>query len=141
MSLTPLSDNLTGWKLLPDRTSGFYSQYFIVLKRDGGLCPVLDLQALNYTLMKFKFKMLTTKLITSQIRSEDWFVTVDLKGLKARTKEVPQDHYVAWTGVTGAPPRSQAWGWGMQASAWWPSLYLRDSAGHSPKKRRGPTFL
>ncbi|KAK3552130.1 hypothetical protein QTP86_001508 [Hemibagrus guttatus] len=44
------------------------------------------------------------------------------------------------TGVTGAPPWSQAWGWGTQASTWWPSLCLRDSARHSPKKRRRPTF-
>ncbi|KAK3539176.1 hypothetical protein QTP86_028667, partial [Hemibagrus guttatus] len=50
-----------------------------------------------------------------------------------------EDRYVARTGVTRAPPWSQAWGWGTQASAWWPSLCLRDSAGHSPKKRRRPT--
>ncbi|KAK3565585.1 hypothetical protein QTP86_012899 [Hemibagrus guttatus] len=48
------------------------------------------------------------------------------------------DRYVIRTGVTGAPPWSQARGWGTQASAWWPSawwpsLCLRDSARHSPK--------
>ncbi|KAK3521655.1 hypothetical protein QTP70_014700 [Hemibagrus guttatus] len=79
MSLSPLSDKLAAWKLLPDRDSGFYSRYFVVPKRDGGLRPVLDLRALNSALMKFKFKMLTMKLIMSQIRSEDWFVTIDLK--------------------------------------------------------------
>ncbi|KAI3357836.1 hypothetical protein L3Q82_016225 [Scortum barcoo] len=31
-----------------------------------------------------------------------------------------KDRYVARIGVTGAPPWSQAWGWGSQASAWWP---------------------
>ncbi|KAK3558202.1 hypothetical protein QTP86_014003, partial [Hemibagrus guttatus] len=49
------------------------------------------------------------------------------------------DRYVARTGVTGAPPWSQAWGWGTQVIAWWPSLCLRDSAGNSPKKRHRPT--
>ncbi|KAK3534941.1 hypothetical protein QTP70_002024 [Hemibagrus guttatus] len=49
-----------------------------------------------------------------------------------------EDRYVGRPGVTGAPPWSQAWCWGTQASAWWPSLCLRDSAGHSPKKRRRP---
>ncbi|KAK3547403.1 hypothetical protein QTP86_018910, partial [Hemibagrus guttatus] len=49
------------------------------------------------------------------------------------------DHYVARPGVTRAPPWSQAWGWGTQASSWWPSLCLRDSAGHSPKERCRPT--
>ncbi|KAK3571519.1 hypothetical protein QTP86_012863 [Hemibagrus guttatus] len=37
-----------------------------------------------------------------------------------------KDRYVVQTGVTGAPPWSQAWGWGTQASAWWPSLCLRE---------------
>ncbi|KAK3512221.1 hypothetical protein QTP70_001105 [Hemibagrus guttatus] len=64
---------------LPDRDSGFYSWYFVVPKKDGGLRPVLDLRALNSALGKFKFKMLTTKLIMPHIRSEDWFVTIDLK--------------------------------------------------------------
>ncbi|KAI3371025.1 hypothetical protein L3Q82_023675 [Scortum barcoo] len=35
----------------------------------------------------------------------------------------------------GAPPWSQAWGWGSQASAWWPGLCPRDPAGLSPKWR------
>ncbi|KAK3570325.1 hypothetical protein QTP86_017161 [Hemibagrus guttatus] len=41
--------------------------------------PVLDLRDLNSSLRKFRFKVLTTKLIASQIRSEDWFVMIDLK--------------------------------------------------------------
>ncbi|KAK3530818.1 hypothetical protein QTP70_002852 [Hemibagrus guttatus] len=51
-----------------------------------------------------------------------------------------QDRYVARTDITWAPPWSQAWGWGTQVSAWWPSLCLWDSAGLSPKERRRPTF-
>ncbi|KAI3365143.1 hypothetical protein L3Q82_010118 [Scortum barcoo] len=39
-----------------------------------------------------------------------------------------KDRYVARIGVTGAPPWSQAWGWGSQASAWWPGLCPRDPA-------------
>ncbi|KAK3516127.1 hypothetical protein QTP70_005368 [Hemibagrus guttatus] len=61
------------------RDSGFYSRHFIVSKKDGGLSPVLDLQVLNSALRKFRFKMLMMKLIASQIRSKDWFVTMDLK--------------------------------------------------------------
>ncbi|XP_048030341.1 uncharacterized protein LOC125257733 [Megalobrama amblycephala] len=65
--------------LPPDRESGFYSRYFIVPKKDGGLRPILDLRLLNQSVMKLKFKMLTLRQIVSQIRSEDWFVTIDLK--------------------------------------------------------------
>ncbi len=55
------------------------SWYFIVPKKDGGLCPLLDLRVLNDSVMQLKFKMLTLRQIVPQIRSEDWFVTIDLK--------------------------------------------------------------
>ncbi len=61
------------------RESGFYSRYFIVPKKDGALCPILDLRLLNRSAMKLKFKMLTIKQVVSQIRSEDWILTIDLK--------------------------------------------------------------
>ncbi len=62
-----------------ERESGFYSRYFIVPKKDGGLCPILDLRQLNRSVSRLKFKMLTLKQVVSQIRSKDWFVTIDLK--------------------------------------------------------------
>ncbi len=68
-------------KVVPplDRESGFYSRYFIVPKKDGALHPILDLRLLIRSVMRLKFKMLTVKQVVSQIRSEDWFVTIDLK--------------------------------------------------------------
>ncbi|KAI2651994.1 Transposon Ty3-G Gag-Pol polyprotein [Labeo rohita] len=62
-----------------ERESGFYSRYFIVPKKDGGLRPILDLRLLNRSVKRLKFKMLTIKQVVSQIGSEDWFVTIDLK--------------------------------------------------------------
>ncbi len=62
-----------------NRETGFYSRYFIVPKKDGGLRPILDLRVLNVSILKLKFKMLTLRQIVSQISSEDWFVTIDLK--------------------------------------------------------------
>ncbi len=62
-----------------DRESGFYSRYFVVPRKDGGLRPILDLWLLNRSVMCLKFRMLTVKQVVSQIRSEDWFVTIDLK--------------------------------------------------------------
>lgn len=43
-----------------------------------GLCTILGLPTLNFTLMTCKFKMLLLKLTVLQIRSEDWLVTIDL---------------------------------------------------------------
>ncbi len=42
-----------------DMRSGFYSPYFIVPKKSGGLRPILDLRILNRALHRLPFKMLT----------------------------------------------------------------------------------
>ncbi len=59
--------------------SGFYSRYFLVPKKDGGLRPILDLRRLNLALLRQPFRMITLKQILSQIRTEDWFCSLDLK--------------------------------------------------------------
>ncbi len=59
--------------------SGFYSRYFLVPKKDGGLRPILDLRRLNHALMRRLFRMITLKQILSQIRTGDWFCSLDLK--------------------------------------------------------------
>ncbi len=61
-----------------DVERGFFSRYFLVPKRDGGLRPILDLRRLNFSLYR-KFKMLMIKTIMSQVQEGDWFVTIDLK--------------------------------------------------------------
>ncbi len=72
----------------------FFSRYFLVPRRDGGLRPILDLRRLNFSLCKGKFKMLTMKTIMSQIQGGDWFVTIDLGCVfshpgRSETQEVP----------------------------------------------------
>ncbi len=48
-------------------------------KEGWGLCPILDLHVLNDSVVQLKFKKLTLRQIVPQVRSEDWFVTIDLK--------------------------------------------------------------
>ncbi len=72
--------------------NGFYSSYFIVPKKDVGLCRILDLRVLNDSVMQLKFKMLTLRQILPEIRSEDWFFTIDLKDAYTfKTKELIVD--------------------------------------------------
>ncbi|KAL0161197.1 hypothetical protein M9458_044922, partial [Cirrhinus mrigala] len=59
--------------------SGFYSPYFIVPEKSGGLRPILDLRALNRSLLRLPFKMLTTKRMLTCIRHQDWFAAINLK--------------------------------------------------------------
>ncbi|KAI2645173.1 Gag-Pro-Pol polyprotein [Labeo rohita] len=59
---------------------GFYSPYFIVLKNNGGLRPILDRRVFNQSLLNtMPFKMLIPKRIISCIRHQDWFAAIDLK--------------------------------------------------------------
>ncbi len=58
--------------------NAFFNALFCRLKRiteKGRPTPKL----LNRSVMRLKFKMLTVKQVMSQIRSKDWFVTIDLK--------------------------------------------------------------
>ncbi len=45
----------------------------------GSMDPIIDLRQLNHSVSQLKFKMLTLRQVVSQIRSKDWFVTIDLK--------------------------------------------------------------
>lgn len=47
----------------PHIESCFYSHYFLIPKKDGGLRPILDFRHLNRALVKRPFKMLTLKQI------------------------------------------------------------------------------
>ncbi len=62
-----------------DLKSGFYSPYFIVPKKSGGLRPILDLRVLNRSLNKLPFKVLMQKCVLECIRPRDWFAAIDLK--------------------------------------------------------------
>ncbi|KAK9523797.1 hypothetical protein VZT92_017689 [Zoarces viviparus] len=58
---------------------GFYSTYFLVKKRGGGLRPILDLRGLNKFLKVLPFHMLTTADVLRAVSRGDWFTSVDLK--------------------------------------------------------------
>ena len=58
---------------------GFYSKYFLVTKKGGGMRPILDLRGLNKYLKTFRFKMLTTASLLRKVRRGAWFTSVDLK--------------------------------------------------------------
>lgn len=67
-------------QLVPKEKSqqGFYSRYFVIPKKGGGLRPILDLRLLNKHLRKYSFKMLSHKTLVQSIRPNDWFTTCDL---------------------------------------------------------------
>ncbi len=62
-----------------ERRQGFYSPYFIVPEKRGGLRPILDLRVLNRALHKLPFKMRTRRRIIKCIQPQDWFAAIELK--------------------------------------------------------------
>ncbi len=58
---------------------GFYSPYFIVPKKGGGLRLILDLRVLNRALHKLPFKMPAHRHMIKCIQPQDWFSAIDLK--------------------------------------------------------------
>ncbi|KAF7245178.1 Kinesin-like protein KIF13A [Varanus komodoensis] len=67
-------------QVLPsDGLHGFYSRYFTVPKRDGGLHLILDLRNLNKFIVPKKFRMAALQNILPLLRREDWFASLDLK--------------------------------------------------------------
>ncbi|XP_073732565.1 uncharacterized protein [Misgurnus anguillicaudatus] len=68
---------------------GFYSTYFVIPKKDGGLRPILDLRPLNTHLKVLKFHMLHTVDVLQSIQEGDWFTTIDLKDAYFHVPIVP----------------------------------------------------
>jgi hypothetical protein len=58
---------------------GFYSTFFLVSKKGGGLCPVLNLKPLNKFVVYHKFRMETNPSILQHINQGDWLCSLDLK--------------------------------------------------------------
>ncbi|KAL0204541.1 hypothetical protein M9458_002559, partial [Cirrhinus mrigala] len=84
--LVPLVDYLAAWKLLPNVSAwvlrtverGYRIQFGAPPSPFSGVFPTLGYSG-DRSVMRLKFRMLTVSQVVSQIRSEDWFVTTDLK--------------------------------------------------------------
>lgn len=56
-----------------------YSTCFLITKKDGGFCSILDLWDLNRYLKVFLFHMLTMAEMISRVQPGDWFTSINLK--------------------------------------------------------------
>ena len=57
---------------------GFYSTYFVVPKKDGGLRPILNLKPFNKSLHRVRFKMETLRTVIAVVQQGIWLASVDL---------------------------------------------------------------
>ncbi len=72
---------------------GFYSPYFIVPKKGGGLRPILDLRVL--------FKMLTHRRMIKCIQPQDFFAAIDLKDAYFHVSILPRHRPFLWFAFEG----------------------------------------
>ena len=62
-----------------DSQEGFYSNLFLVSKKNGQMRPVIILKRLNQWMSAEHFKMEGISTLRDLLRPGDWFVKVDLK--------------------------------------------------------------
>ena len=65
--------------LNPQAQMGFYSNLFLVPKKDGGQRPVINLKALNEFVQMQHFKMEGIHTLKELVRPGDWLAKLDLK--------------------------------------------------------------
>ncbi|KAK7878584.1 hypothetical protein WMY93_030420 [Mugilogobius chulae] len=72
-----------------EQLKGFYSNYFLVPKKDGGFRPILDLRRLNRYVKVLRFHMLRTTDVLQSVMEGDWFTSIDLKDAYFHVPVVP----------------------------------------------------
>ncbi|KAL0195086.1 hypothetical protein M9458_008658, partial [Cirrhinus mrigala] len=118
---------------------GFYSPYFIVPKKGGGLRPILDLRVLNRALLKLPFKMLTLKHILTCVRVQDWFVAIDLKDAYFHVSILPRHRPFLRFAFKGRAYQYKVLPFGLSLS---PRVFTKVAeAALSPLRERGIRIL
>ncbi|KAL0179586.1 hypothetical protein M9458_025028, partial [Cirrhinus mrigala] len=118
---------------------GFYSPYFIVPKKGGGLRPILDLRVLNRALLKLPFKMLTLKHILTCVRVQEWFVAIDLKDAYFQVSILPKHRPFLRFAFEGRAYQYKVLPFGLSLS---PRVFTKVAeAALSPLRERGIRIL
>ena len=114
---------------------GFYSRYFLVAKKGGGLRPILDLRALNRYLKVFKFKMLTNATLLRSMRQGDWLTSIDLTDAYFHISVYPPHRKFLRFGFRGRVYEYTALPFGLSLS---PRVFvLCTKAAIAPLRRQG----
>jgi hypothetical protein len=88
---------------LDQEADGYFSTYFIVPKKDGGLRPILNLKRFNNCVKKQRFKMETLKSIIAAVSPHQWLASIDLKDAYFHVPIAPGHHKFLrfqWQGQT-----------------------------------------
>ena len=118
---------------------GFYSAYFLVAKKDGGLRPILDLRGLNRFLKVLRFHMLSTAEVLRTVAREEWFTSVDLKDAYFHVPIAPHHRQFLRFAFQGRHFQFRVLPFGLSLS---PRVFTRCvAAALSPLQSRGMKIL
>jgi len=79
---------------IPPLVKGFYSNMFIVPKKDGGQRPVINLKYLNKNVKLENFKMEGLHIIKALLRRDDFMAKMDLKDAFFKVSIAPQSKHL-----------------------------------------------
>ena len=64
---------------LGQKRKGYYRNYFLVPKKDKGICPILNLKHFNVNIRKVTLKMESLQSIITIMTPGLWLASMDLK--------------------------------------------------------------
>lgn len=118
---------------------GFYSIYFLIPKKDGGLRPILDLRGLNQYLKVLPFHMLRTAEVLQAVAQGDWFTSIDLKDAYFHVPIAPHHRRFLRFAFLGQAYQFRVLPFGLSLA---PRVFTRCvAAALSPVQARGITIL
>ena len=118
-----------------ENMNGFYSRYFLVKKKGGGMRPILDLRALNRYLKRFRFKMLTNAALLRMMRQGDYYTSIDLKDAYFHIPIYPPHRKFLRFGYEGRVYEYMVLPFGMSLS---PRVFVKcTQAAIAPLRQRG----
>jgi hypothetical protein len=118
---------------------GFYSTYFLLAKKDGGLRPILDLRGLNRFLKILRFHMLSTAEVLRTVARGEWFTLVDLKDAYFHVPIAPHHRQFLRFAFQGRRFQFRVLPFGLSLS---PRVFTRCvAAALSPLQSRGMKIL
>ena len=97
---------------------GFYSNLFLVPKKDGGQRPVINLKALNQFIQPEHFKMEGIHTLKDMVKSKDWMAKIDKDAYFTIPIHTTQRKYLKFFVVSGQTYQFNCLPFSLSSAPW-----------------------